>query len=428
MKQLLKAICVLGLSWSTYTAAAVAQGYDIPSGKKIYIPKDLKNNDFTNKDSEWSYYHMATTENVVLFWQKGFGDDLSKAPDLEGHKMTVDKENLLKRIESFYGFFRDSLQFILPGSKAEQYRMMVMLNYSLEGTAYGGAYDDEVGALWISPNRVQDKKLNCIAHELGHSFQIQNACDGHGHGVGYGFYEMTSQWMLWQVNPEWVQDENYHWEAFRKLFHKQFLDGENIYHSPYVLEYWGWKHGRNLLARIFRETQEGEDPLQTYMRLCNLDMNQTADEMYDCYSRLITFDFPRVKNVCKPFACQLKTPVATDNKDSFMPVKEFMPRTFGFNVIELPSGSHNIKFSGMGNKKSDAFRYGIVLVDKNKNATYLNMKKDFKGSLNYQTTPDTESAWLVVTAYPRDKYQSPSFGPDAAKGSERVFPYSIVIK
>lgn len=427
MKQLLKTSLTFCFACCAITTDSVAQYYTIPAGKAIYTPKELKNNDFTSRNSEWSYYRMAATDNVVLFWQKGFGDDLSKAPQLEGHNMTVDKENLLQRIESYYHFFRDSLQFILPGSKAEKYRMMVMLNYSLEGTAYGGAYDDEIGALWIAPNRVQDKKLNCIAHELGHSFQIQNACDGRGHGVGYGFYEMASQWMLWQVNPEWVTDENYHWEAFRKLFHKQFLDGENIYHSPYVLEYWGWKHGRTLLGRIFREAQDGEDPLQTYMRLCNLDMEQTADEMYDCYSRLVTFDFPRVKNICRPYACQLQTPVSTSKK-GFMPVANFLPRTFGFNVIELPLDKHSVKFQGMGNKKADGFRYGIVLVNKNKEATYLNMKKDFKSTINYDCTPETESAWLVVTAYPLDKYASPAFGPNNNKTDERVFPYNIEIK
>ena len=28
--------------------------------------------------------------------------------------------------------------------------MMVMINYSLEGTAYGGDYDGQIGALWIT--------------------------------------------------------------------------------------------------------------------------------------------------------------------------------------------------------------------------------------------------------------------------------------
>ncbi len=58
--------------------------------------------------------------------------------------------------------------------------MMVMVNYSLEGTAYGGTYDDFIGALWVTPNRIQDQKLNRLAHELGHSFQLQIMADKTG--------------------------------------------------------------------------------------------------------------------------------------------------------------------------------------------------------------------------------------------------------
>ena len=94
----------LGLSIQTS-----AQEVKLPEGKAIYIPQDLRNNDFNNKDSKWSYHRMAWTDDVVLFWEKGFGDDLSKAPDLDGHPMTVDKANLLERIESFYKVERDSL-------------------------------------------------------------------------------------------------------------------------------------------------------------------------------------------------------------------------------------------------------------------------------------------------------------------------------
>ena len=63
--------------------------------------------------------------------------------------------------------------------------MMVMINYSLEGTAYGGDYDQQIGALWAAPNRIQDEKLNCVAHELGHSFQAQISCDGEGEAWGW---------------------------------------------------------------------------------------------------------------------------------------------------------------------------------------------------------------------------------------------------
>lgn len=98
--------------------------------------------------------------------------------------MHVDLDNLTDKLETFYTFFRDSLQFIKPGSLADKYRMMVMINYSLEGTAYGGDYDQQIGALWVAPNRIQDERLNCVAHELGHSFQSQITCDGQGEAWG----------------------------------------------------------------------------------------------------------------------------------------------------------------------------------------------------------------------------------------------------
>mgnify|MGYP006873047536 FL=1 len=267
--------------------------YEAPKGKEIFIPEDLKDNDFTKAESKWSYARCAYTDDVIVFWEKPFGDDLSKAPDLEGHNMKVNLPNLLSRIQSFYNYYKNDLKFIKPGSNADKYRMMVMLNYSLEGTAYGGDYDGVIGALWIAPNRVQDQKLNCIAHELGHSFQSMIACDHQGKGgMAGGFFEMTSQWMLWNVNPEWPTDENYHWKAFIEHANLRFLDGENIYHSPYLLEYWSMKHGLTVIADVFREGERGEDPASTYMKMFNLTNEDFAKEAVDCYSRLLTFDFP----------------------------------------------------------------------------------------------------------------------------------------
>ena len=168
--------------------------------------------------------------------------------------------------------------------------MMVMINYSLEGTAYGGDYDGQIGALWITPNRVQDEKLNCIAHELGHSFQSQITCDGQGEAWGgCGFFEMTSQWMLWQVNPDWMTDEKYHWDAFKTLTHKAYLHLDNIYHSPYVLEYWGIRHGLPFIAELYRQGKRGEDPVITYKRLNSLGQKEFCNEMFDACRHFDSF-------------------------------------------------------------------------------------------------------------------------------------------
>ena len=373
-------------------------------GKQIYIPEELRQNDFNSPESKWSYARMAETPNVVCFWEKGFGPDLSKAPDLDGHPMTVDLQNLLSRVEHFYQVYRDMMRFTLPGSKADRYKMMVMLNYSLEGTAYGGCYDDSIGALWIAPNRVQDNRLNCIAHELGHSFQIQISCDGQGHGPGGGFFEMTSQWMLWNVNPEWPTDENYHWRAFIQDANLPFLAMQNIYRSPYMLEYWSMKHGLTVIADLFRQCRRHEDAAQTYMRMFGLSNEQFALEALDCYSRLLSFDFPGKHEVNKRYAGE------------FLNSKPL--GTFGANSIEIKNetiknGKAKVSFVG---DKDKGYAYRLVALNDKAEATYGEICTKQKGTATLLVPADTRKVYLVVTAYPLSQYKPQD---------DTLYPYTV---
>ena len=96
------------------TSCSNAQGNsDIPrpSGKSIYIPKELQGMDLQNPASQWSYHRMAYTENFIIFWEKGFGNDLSNPPQLEGHSMKVDLPGLKEKLENFYAYFYHTLQF-----------------------------------------------------------------------------------------------------------------------------------------------------------------------------------------------------------------------------------------------------------------------------------------------------------------------------
>lgn len=412
-----------------------AEGITAPAGKQLYIPKDLRNNDFTDPDAQWSFARMAYTDDVIVFWEKPFGPDLSKAPDLDGHSMKVDIYNLLGRLQTFYNFFKDDLQFIKPGSKADKYRMMVMLNYSLEGTAYGGDYDGEIGALWIAPNRVQDKKLNCIAHELGHSFQSQVGSDGQGESWGGGgIFEMTSQWMLWQVNPQWTTDENYHWQGFIEHHNLRFLAGENIYHSPYVLEYWSSKRGLTVMGDLFRAGKHGEDPASTYMRLFGLTLDEMNNEMADCYSRLLTFDFPRVKESHRSFACQLTTPMAEPVREGktlvLKPQEQMVPETWGFNIVDLSAATGGKKatvlFEGLNTSDNATYQVRLVTV-RNGEPHYGPI---LSGSRQQINVPADGNSYLVVVGCPRNEYKPYTFNPYGRKKqeAEETFPYKIRIK
>ena len=400
----------------TTEVKVVAPVYEAPKGKEIYIPQDLQENDFTSSDSKWSFARCAYTDDIIVFWEKPFGNDLSQAPDLDGHNMKVDLKNLLGRLQSFYDYYKNELKFIKPGSNADQFRMMVMLNYSLEGTAYGGDYDGVIGALWIAPNRVQDKKLNCIAHELGHSFQSMISCDHQGKGgMTGGFFEMTSQWMLWNVNPEWPTDENYHWKAFIDHANLRFLDGENIYHSPYILEYWSMKHGLTVIADVFREGMRGEDPASTYMRMFSLTPEDFAREAVDCYSRLLTFDFPGKHEMNKKYAGEF--------------VNDKPLQVFGANVIKLDTkGKKVAKVTFTGADKGDGYAYRLVAVKQNAEAVYGDISTKQKSTLKLNLPADTKDVYLVVTGYPLGEYKPYTFNPYSHEKPEEPHIYTYNIK
>jgi hypothetical protein len=380
-------------------------------GKQIYIPEDLRDNDFDDPSSRWCYAHCRMTENFVIFWESGFGDDPSSPPELEGHKMSVDLDNLCERLETFYDYYYNTLQFAHKGSLCDKYRMMVMINYSLEGTAYGGDYDGVIGALWVAPNRIQDKTLNCIAHELGHCFQSQIMCDGEGEAWGgSGFLEMTSQWMLWQVNPNWIGSERYHWDAFCKNTHKAYLSFENIYRSPYIIEYWGMKRGLTAIGDLYRAGKRGEDPVITYKKLYNLSQSAFCDEMYDAVCHIVNLDYPRCWDLTRPFACQMTTALDTLGNGWYAPKQTNVPENYGFNVIPLvlPKAGKKVAvtFCTAVPVEQGGFRCGFVVVNKDGRSVYSPMKtisvKSKKVKLSYKPSDEAAKVFLVVMAAPAE--------------------------
>ena len=351
--------------------------------------------------------------------------------------MKVDLPGLKEKLENFYAYFYHTLQFARQGSKCDKYRMMVMINYSLEGTAYGGDYDGQIGALWITPNRVQDEKLNCIAHELGHSFQSQITCDGQGEAWGgCGFFEMTSQWMLWQVNPDWMTDEKYHWDAFKTLTHKAYLHLDNIYHSPYVLEYWGIRYGLPFIAELYRQGKRGEDPVITYKRLNSLGQKEFCDEMFDACRHFVNWDFKRVWKETRPYANQYTCKMNPSEEGWYRVAPENCPENYGFNAVPLsvpqPGSAVEVEFLGEAGREGynsvhpekAGWRYGFVAVTREGKSVYGEMGNNTEGVVKYIAPKDVPLAhlWLVVMGAPMEHWMNPISGEKDAQ-----WPYKIKI-
>ena len=339
--------------------------------KKLYIPKDLQGMNLKADTSKWSLNRSIETDDLIFMWERGFGNDVSNPPQLKGHDLSFNLLNLRDRIQTFYHFFRDTLGFVTPNyqSKADHYKMMVMVNYSLDGTAYGGTYDNFIGALWVAPNRIQDTKMNCMAHELGHSFQAQIMADSIGQcWGGTGFFEMASQWMLWQVNPDWITDENYHFEAFKTLTHKAFLHMDNIYHSPYVLQWWSDLHGRQFIAELFRQGVIGEDPVMTYKRMNGLSQSAFCDEIFRGYQHLVNFDFTHAYKETRQYAATFNTELETCSNGWLRP--KSLPEGYGFNAIKLDDRVNLNSPIFHLHLRGNQLRYGFVGITTNGESIY----------------------------------------------------------
>lgn len=395
---------------------------ELPEGKKIYIPEEWGGQDPYDPESQWSYSRMFCTENTAIFWQKGFGPDPAEAPELYGHPMTWDINNLAENVERFYKCYKDEMKFTLPGSLADEYRMVVHVRYDLEGTAYGGDVDGTIGALWVTPGRIQDERLNCVAHELGHSFQSQVSCDDMGQAWGGSpFFEMTSQWMLWHVNPEWQTSEKYHWDAWNTLTHKSFLNFENMYHSPYVLEDWATRHGVEIIADLYREGKRGEDPVITYKRHFGLSQEQFNDEMWNTVCHFVNWDYERVWEESRPYANKNVTKLEPAGEGWQRVSKDNCPEDYGFNAIpvELPHRGETVSIEFRGEAGTGGWRYGFLAIGADGHSIYCPMHKSATGTVSY-TAPedqDLEHLWFVVMGAPSEHIMN----------SPAQWPYSIRI-
>ena len=397
--------------------------------KKIYIPEDLRKMDLQADTSQWSLKRSIETDDLILMWERGFGHDTSNPPMLEGKPMSFNLENLKNRVQGFYNFFRDTLAFSLPGSKCDQYKMMVMVMYSLDGTAYGGTYDNFIGALWVAPNRIQDQKMNCMAHELGHSFQLQIPADSVGDAWGgSGFFEMTSQWMLWQVNPDWLTDENYHFEAFKKLTHKAYLHLDNIYHSPFVIQWWSDLHGRKSIAELYRQGRIGEDPVMTYKRLYGLSQDEFNREMLRGYQHLVNFDFKHARKETRQYACTFNTEVQGTGERSMKVGSGYRPKDFpeeyGFNAILLDSlvdiqKPVEVAVRGVSNM------HALTAVTTDGESIYSDIDAEHFEVPKGKTL---KHLYLIVMGAPKEHYQIPmptEENPEPPKAELEDFPYEF---
>lgn len=450
LKSLVVILLVILTSWSRkeYTTAQPATIRDTAT-KELYVPAKVyripENNDYNNNESEYSYKRMVQSDNIAIFWNKEFGDDPTTNTDVTKR---FNAQEALKELDRFYNYYVNDLKLVQKGkSISDKYKIILYVIGGTEGTAFGGGIEDKVGGLWTPAKRMNKAPYGALAHELGHSFQFLARIDNKT-GPRGAIMEMSAQYMLWQVYPEWMTFENYHLVDFMKKTHYAFLHPTNMYHSPYVLEYWSNKHGIEFFGNLCRATQDGEDPVMTYKRITNLNQEQFNNEIFDACRRFITWDMPRIEKVARPYANQHTTALQAAGDGWYKIAATHAPQNYGYNGIKLkvPAAGTKVKldFKGMpgaagySTTKTDkaGWRYGFVAYKKDGSREYGKVYSEANGKATFKVPKNTEYLWLVVSGAPTEHW-SVTMGrprsqntPNAANAqpappAEEQWPYQI---
>ena len=414
--------------------------------KQRYIPAKVwmvpEGNDFNNEESEFSYKRMAESDDIAIFWSKEFGSDLSKNPD---SSLRLDINQILRECDRFYNFYVDSLSFVNKGkSVTDRYKLLIFVFKGKEGTAFGGGEDKKVGIAWTPLSRISKAPFGALAHEIGHSFQYLV----HGDGAwaftsspkgsqGQSIFEMTSQFMLWHVYPEWRTFENYHLEAYLKKTHYAFLHETNQYHSPYVLEYWADKHSVKFIGKLWQNALKGEDAVMAYKRLTNISQSKFNNEMHEAATKFLTWDLDQAKKSTQSYTNQHKT-VLDSLPDKWLRISPVnCPQNYGFNGIPLsiPAKGTQIKLNFQGIAGADGFRkintenagwrYSFVALKKDGTPVYGKTHEDTKGSINFTIPDQTQFLWLVVSGAPTKHWEHITDGKDE---NDEQWPYQIKLR
>ncbi|SFB79164.1 protein of unknown function [Parapedobacter composti] len=412
----------------------------------VYIPKEFAQMDLNSSLSTWSYARSRQSEHFIVFWGFGYGSHDPNSPDVP-QAYRVDIDDLLDKAEEFYELNINTLKFAERGigqSNLDRYKMMIFLHYTTEWMAYGGGYDDVIGALWISPSTAQPVGAT-IAHEIGHSFQYQVRCDlGAAHGFRYGFggnggngfWEQTAQWQAHQSYP----GENFgshHFSVYAENYHRHQIHEWYRYANYFIHHYWADKHGLDIIGRIWREAIQPEDPIQAYKRITGITDAQLNDEIYDMATKFATWDIGALRDLGANHIGALTYKFTMLADGTLRVAYDRTPGTTGYNVIplEVPDAGTevSIAFTGLINKAGynpiavpsrAGWRYGYVALLGNGNRVYGDMQSGTSGTATFTVPPGTERLFFVVTGAPA------SYAPhawDDDESNDEQWPYEIKV-
>ena len=325
----------------------------VSAAKQHYIPQEWRNSTSTklyaqndpNNEYTWSESRSVESDNIIIYWDNGYGNT---TPSNAENAYQVDIWDLLQKCEAFFDLEINQLGFVDPdNSNLNKYKVMVLLNHSTEWICYGGGYDFQVSAIWLSPSTCKPVGT-AVAHEIGHSFHymcyaeaskqgtLPNVQTGFHGAVGNGSvtWEQTAQWQSLQTYPEAMFTESIN--VFRNSHNLAFTHEWHRYQSYWFFYYLTQNFGLRTIANVWNyNVNQVLDFNQVLMRLQNWSVNDLFRHYYNYAAHCVTWDWDACEPYRDNFIGDLRYAAALNDNGEYQVAYSSCPQSTGFNAVPL---------------------------------------------------------------------------------------------
>ncbi|MEE2907372.1 MAG: DUF6055 domain-containing protein [Planctomycetota bacterium] len=385
--------------------------------KQVYWPDQF------DKYPEVTLKRSAESDNFIVLWGELAGMDPTQAPP----DIDFDPASILQQLESTYTTYIDEIGFLDDevGNLA-LYKIIVVMNNTWSnapwtGWAFGGQYDNTIGAMWIHPNATHDPSFT-LAHELAHSFQCQIYIDHPGHGfINYEphgfFWECHAQYMAENHYPTLLEAVDY--IRFFNTAHYHWSSTRHHYGNTLFLRQIEETNGIEAINRLGRETIAGkEHPLTAFKRIMGVSQPELNDLFGDYALRNVFFDYGfgeemrhTVENefdhnlITRRFTALLPM----ENQENCWKVPDYIaPQDYGYNTVQLQinegASTVDLTFYGHPNEAAGGagFRFGFVAMNSGA-PRYSELHDAAEGeevAVSFDIQLDDEELYFVVLGAP----------------------------
>lgn len=440
-----------------------------PRQRHIAKPGQYSNVDYNSENSKWCFARSMESEHYICFWEKGL--------KLNGNVVSgVNIKTLLANAEKIWDVYVNKLGFLEPGKSVTDKTKIHMYivnqtDWRADGSGENGteyyysgttkkSRSVSVPLFHCNPSAATARGGHTPAHEIGHTFQYLVSADlGTTHGFKYGFdanasewsgncwWEDCANWQAYKVYPERQFTDGEYFEQYMNKHHQNIMHEDSRYANCFYHDYWCMKHGMNAVGRVWRESIKPEDPMEAYMRIFKLSLDDFAAEMYDCFARMATWDIDGVRDRAKhrigahlqrlvePSKALADAKLNGNRSDWWVVDPDFCPQNFGYNInpLKVPEAGTTVKVTFRGitgssnyrniNTTEAGWRYGLVAYTSSGERVYSPMMSDAKDGIAEITIPEgCTNLWLVVMGAPKSYWRHEW---DDNTSNDEQWPYAV---